>query len=75
MGDFDFSDIDFQKIDADLAQEDMEKTMELLKKLGPGAMELFLLGRAIGRIDILNQLAVIVNTEVRGLEMFTKGRK
>ena len=64
MENFDFSDIDFNKLDADLAEEEVESALEEFKKLGPEVMAVFTVGRAVGRFDIIKKLAKIINAEM-----------
>ena len=65
----DFKNIDFDKIDADLAREDIESIIREIAKHGAVAVTIFNLGRLLGRAEIINVLTMIINNEAKNFEM------
>ena len=56
----------------ELVDEEVEKFTEKILKEKPEALPYFLAGRMVGRIDVIKDMAKVINAYIKNLEILGK---
>ena len=67
------SDLNFERLEADLLLDNIEDFLKQEFKEFPSVVEIFKLGRMIGRSDVLRKMQMISDACAEDAKTFTKG--
>lgn len=68
----DISNLDMSELDMELVDEEIDKFVEKIVKEHPESLPYFLTGRMIGRIDVIKDMARIINAYIKNFELLGK---